>query len=176
MGAAVRQVLQCYGQSYRHDYRHSLQQLDIDMTGWPGGVRGEGVEKAFFADAAYRRGRQVGRVVATLYEEVLVDRLYRGKRQLESALPELVTQAELSLDLHGEQAPARQRRENTVLRVDAGGGTEADINWMLARGYRLMVKVRNAQRAHKLARSVRVWTSDPQVPERSLGWVEQPLA
>ena len=144
------------------------------MTGWPGGCQGEGVEKAFFPDKVHRRGRQLGRVLATRYEEVVVDRLYPGKRQLESCLIGLIGEAEEILDLRGEGKEIQNKRENTVLRVDGGGGTEADINWMLSRGYTLMVKLHNAKRTHKLAQSVETWVSDEKVPERQIGWVTQP--
>ena len=71
-------------------------------------------------------------------------------------------------------AAARRKRANTVVRVDGGGGTEADINGLLARDYRIMLKVRNAQRARKLAESVGPWVADPQVLGRQVGWVEGP--
>jgi hypothetical protein len=174
MRAALRTILLRRGQGCRHDYTRQRQVLDVDMTGWPGGCQGEGVEKAFFPDKVHRRGRQLGRVLATRYEEVVVDRLYPGKRQLESCLVGLIGEAEEILALRGEGKEIQNKRENTVLRVDGGGGTEADINWMLSRGYTLMVKLHNAKRSSKLARSVETWVSDEKVPERQIGWVTQP--
>jgi hypothetical protein len=38
------------------------------------------------------------------------------------------------------------------------------------------VKVKNWQRAVKLCRSVSSWHRDPKVPEREVGWVQQPHA
>lgn len=176
MRTALRTILHQYGQSYPHDYARQMQVLDVDMTGWPGGRQGEGVEKAFFPDKVHRRGRQLGRVLATRYDEVVVDRLYAGKRQLVNCLPELVSEAEQALNLRGDSELVTNRRKNTVLRVDGGGGTEADINWMLQRGYAIMVKLHNARRTGKLAQSVVTWVADVKVPERQIGWVERPIA
>lgn len=174
MNAAATEALQSYGQCCQHDYSQALQVLDLDLTGWPGGRRGEGVERAYFADQTHRRGRQLGRVLATRYQEVVCDRLYPGKRQLATALPDLVLTAEAVLGVGGDSEHAQKRRENTVWRVDGGGGSEANLNWLLARDYRLMIKLHNAKRAAKLARSVSEWLPDPTVPDRAIGWVQQP--
>ena len=174
MRVALREVFQQYSRSYPHDYTQGLQQVDVDMMGWPAGGQCEGAEKAFFSDRSHRRGRQLGRVLATTYDEVVVDRLYAGKRQLEHCLPQLMSEAEVVLGLQDESAASKNRRKNTVVRVDGGGGTEADINGLLARDYLIMLKVHNAQRARKLAESVVTWVTDPKVPARQVGWVGHP--
>jgi hypothetical protein len=142
--------------------------LDADITGMPAGRSGEGVEKGYFSGKRNRRGRQLGRVLATHYGEVVVDRLYPGKRQMERSLQELVTAAEGVLEL-GEK-----RRKRTIIRVDGGGGRDADVNWLLGRGYHLVVKNKNWKRANKLAASVREWHTDPKTGDREVGWVEDP--
>ena len=58
----------------------------------------------------------------------------------------------------------------------AEGGTEAHINWMLQRRYYIMVKIRNANRARKLAGTVTQWVMHPKVPDRQIGWVEHPTS
>ncbi len=68
---------------------------------------------------------------------------------------------------------SENKRNNTLVRMDAGGGEEADINWLLARDYQLLVKMKSWRRAHKLAAAVSRWFPDNQVPEREVGWVEQ---
>lgn len=167
---ALQLILQQHGQSYRHDYEAAWQVLDIDTTGLPAGRLGEGVTKGYFAGRKSCRGRQLGRVVATAYDELIVDQLYDGKRQLEHSLIPLVEMAEKALTL-GENQRAR-----TVLRVDAGGGSEANINWILQRGYFLLIKIHNWQRVRKLIRCVTDWYVDPDVPTREVGWVTQPYA
>lgn len=168
MRRALTEVYRMYGQGYRHTYRSRLQLLDVDMTGMPAGRTGEGVEKGFFSGRRNRRGRQLGRVVTTQYNEVVVDRLYRGKRQMERSLQELVTAAEEVLELD------EFRRKRTIVRVDGGGGRDADVNWMLNRGYHVVVKNKNWKRANKLAESVSKWYVDPKTGDREIGWVEEP--
>jgi len=168
MRQAVTEVYRTYGQGYRHPYQSHLQLLDVDMTGMPAGRTGEGVEKGFFSGKRNRRGRQLGRVVATQYNEVVVDRIYPGKRQMERSLQELVTSAEEVLELD------ESRRKRTIIRVDGGGGRDADVNWLLERGYHVVVKNKNWKRANKLAASVRDWHADPKTGDREVGWVEAP--
>lgn len=168
MRQALGEILRQHGQSYPHDYTKVCQLLDIDMTGMPAGRQGEAVSKGYFAGSKNRRGRQLGRVLATHYQEILVDRLYPGKRQLDKSLSELVSHAEAVLAL------TPQQRCRTILRIDAGGGDDADINWVLARDYPLLVKVKNWRRAQKLAQSVKIWYADEQVQGRDVGWVTAP--
>ncbi len=168
MRRALTEVYRMYGQGYGHPYRTRLQLLDVDMTGMPAGRTGEGVEKGFFSGKRNRRGRQLGRVVTTQYNEVVVDRLYRGKRQMERSLQELVSAVEEVLELD------EFRRKRTIIRVDGGGGRDADVNWMLSRGYHVVVKNKNWKRANKLAMSVKEWFVDPKTGDREVGWVEEP--
>jgi hypothetical protein len=80
---ALTLILRQHSRSYRHDYAAHWQVLDVDVTGMPAGRQGEGVTKGYFAKSKNRRGRQLGRVLATQYDEIVVDRLYNGKRQLD---------------------------------------------------------------------------------------------
>lgn len=168
MRQALQEIYRSYGQGYAHDYQQTEQVLDVDITGLPGGEQGEGVTKGYFRDQKRRRGRQLGRVVASLYDEVVVERLYPGNVQLERSLQALVEASETVLGLNLEQ------RQRTIIRVDGGGGRDDDLNWLLERGYLVVAKVKNWQRSCKLARSVKVWHPDPKVPERQVGWVSSP--
>src|SRR5437762_1350118 len=73
--------------------------------------------KGYSANQRNRRGRQLGRVVASRYDEVVVDRLFDGKTQLTKALQPLLLAAEQTLDLD------EGKRRRTIARVDAGGGS-----------------------------------------------------
>jgi hypothetical protein len=168
MRAAVQELYQRHSQGYHHPYGQRHQLLDVDMSGMPAGRQGQGVTKGYFSGQRNRRGRQLGRVLATEYDEIVVDRLYSGQTQLEQSLQELVQASEAVLDLD------EGRRARTVVRVDGGGGRDADVNWLLERGYLVLIKVKNWQRATKLSRSVRRWVSDPKTADRQVGWVEQP--
>lgn len=166
--AAVAEVYRRHSRGYRHDYAAGWQILDADMSGLPCGPKAACATKGYFAKQRNRRGRQLGRVVASAYDEVVVDRLFDGKTQLSAALQPLVLAAEETLGLSEAQ------RQRTVLRVDAGGGSLDDVNWALRRGYRVHAKDYSAQRAAKLAASVGEWHDDPQTPGRQVGWVTAP--
>ncbi len=170
MTSSLQTIYQAHSQGYRHGYEQRELLLDVDMTGMPAGRQGEGVTKGYFAGVKNRRGRQLGRVLATDYDEIVVDQLYEGTRQLDRALPELVKTAEEVLGLDEAQ------RARTILRLDAGGGTDPDLNWLLGRGYQVLAKVRHSQRAAKLCRSVTSWYADPKIAGREVGWVETPHA
>jgi hypothetical protein len=119
--------------------------------------------KGYFAGEKNRRSRQLGRVLATWYDEIVVDLLYDGKRQLERSLVELLALAEEVLTLD------EGKRLRTILRSDGGGGADDKINWALARGYPVLVKVKNWRRTHQLAATVRPWVPDPKVSDREGG-------
>ena len=168
MRAALKVILHQHSGCCAHDYEQQWQLLDVDVTGLPAGRQGEGVTKGYFAHQKNRRGRQLGRVLATHYDEIIVERLYTGKRQLDHSLCELVEATEALLDL------TKPQQKRTILRIDAGGGDDHNINWILERDYHLLIKARNWRRAEKLAASVTQWSADPKLPEREVGWVEQP--
>ena len=134
MEQAVATIFRARSRAFRHQYEEELQLLDVDMTGLPCGKKAEGSKKGYFSNAGIRYGRQMGRVVATHYEEIVVDQLYPGNVQLNRALRPLVTAAEEVLDLDAA------KRQRTILRIDAGGGSLDDVNWCLARGYQLHCK------------------------------------
>jgi hypothetical protein len=106
--------------------------------------------------------------LATQDEEVVVDRLFAGNVQLIKALQPLVEAAETTLQLD------EAKRARTIIRVDAGSGTLDDLNWLLARGYKIMAKEYSGQRVLRLAKTVTAWIQDPDWSERSFGWVSAP--
>jgi len=152
----------------RHDFRARMLLLDIDLTGLPCGKTCEDAAKGYQAEAGIRWGRQLGRVVAAQYEEVVIDRLYPGNLHLTKALRPLVEDLEQTLDL------SEEKRKYTVIRMDAGGGSIDDVNWLLERGYQIHGKDISAARAEGLAQAVTHWISDPKHPHRQMGWVEGP--
>lgn len=163
-------ILRQYGGSYCHDYQQHPQLLDVDLTGLIAGRLGEGVTKGYFAHQRNARGRQLGRVLATQYNELLVDQLYPGRHQLHQGLAALIAQAERTLNLSEKQ------RENTIVRVDGGGGSDPEIEWLLQRQYHILLKVKNWHRAQNLAASVTEWVPDTKVADRALGWIREPHA
>jgi len=168
MQHALDLIYRQHSRGYRHDYQAGFQLLDVDMSGLPCGPKAAFATKGYFAGQYHRRGRQLGRVLATLYEEVVVDRLFAGNVQLIKSLQPLVEAAETTLELDAA------KRARTIIRVDAGGGTLDDINWLLARGYPVMAKEYSGRRVLRLAKTVAEWIQDPAWPERSFGWVTEP--
>jgi hypothetical protein len=165
MAQALTSIYRQHSQGYRHDYATAWQVLDVDMSGLPCGRKATFATKGYFPKQRNRRGRQLGRVLATRYHEIVVDQLFEGTTQLATALQPLVVAAEGVLDLNAAT------RARTLIRVDAGGGSLDDINWLLARGYQVLAKDYSSVRSASLAASVTEWFSDPKVPEREVGWV-----
>src|SRR2546430_2636827 len=168
MQQALDEIYRRHSAAYRHVYQSSYQILDMDMSGMPCGPKAAMATKGYFANERNRRGRQLGRVVASRYGEVVTDRLFDGKTQLTKALVPLLLAAEQTLDLD------EGKRRRTIVRVDAGGGSLDDVNWMLARGYLVHTKDYSGKSAAKLAKTVTCWFDDPHIPERQFGLVTEP--
>ena len=165
MEQALNEIFRRHGAAYPHNYDEGLQLLDIDMTGMPCGPNQEGSRKGYFGKNNFRYGRQLGRVIATHYEEIVVDQLFTGDVQLTTALQPLVLAAEESLELD------EAKRRRSVIRVDAGGGSFDNVNWCLERGYHFHGKMFSSNRAEALAATVEEWFTDRRKPERQVGWI-----
>lgn len=165
MQQALDVIYRQHAAAARHDYGQSLQILDIDFSGAPCGPKAALATPGYFARSRNRIGRQIGRVVASRYDEIVTERLYAGNVQLSTALAELLAGAETTLRLD----PAQRAR--TVIRVDAGGGSVANVNAVLAAGYHYHGKDYAGRRAAELALSVPQWHSDPRIDGRQAGWV-----
>lgn len=163
--AALTTIYRRHSQGYQHPYADMYQWLDVDLSGMPCGPKAALATKGYFAHQRNRRGRQLGRVLATRYGEIVTDQVFAGTMGLVTALIPLVEAAEAVLDLD------EAKRRRTILRVDSGGGSIADINWALERGYHVHTKDYSRQRARILGQSVTAWYDDPQIPGRQVGWV-----
>ena len=106
MEQAMESIYRQHSQGYRHDYARQYQILDVDMSGMPCGKKAALASKGYFAKQRNRRGRQLGRVLASRYEEVVVDRLFDGTTQLTKALQPLMQAAEQTLGLTNANASA----------------------------------------------------------------------
>lgn len=166
--AALITIYRQHSRGYQHDYAHAYQLLDADMSGVPCGPKAACATKGYFAKQRNRRGRQLGRVIATHYGEIVVDRVFAGTTQLSTALRPLVEATATTLALTPEQ------RQRTILRVDSGGGSLEDVNWVLAQEYQYHGKDYSSVRAARLAASVQEWVADPRIAGREVGWVQEP--
>ena len=169
--AAMDLIYQAQSQGYRHDYGAHRQLLDLDMSGQPCGPKAECATKGYFAKQRNRRGRQLGRVVASRYHEIVVDRLFPGTVQLAPAFQPLVEAAAKTLGMEGEGGEDRRRR--TILRVDSGAGSVKEIIGALSQGYLYHGKDYSPRRAERLAESVTHWVDDPKGGGRQVGYVTE---
>ncbi|MEO1391124.1 MAG: hypothetical protein AAFV85_27645 [Cyanobacteria bacterium J06634_6] len=124
MRQAIDEIYRAHSQGYRHDYDQQLQILDIDMSGQPCGPKADFATKGYFAGKRNRKGRQLGRVLATRYNEIACDRTFEGTVQLTKALQPLMRATEQTLALEDDAA----KRARTLVRVDSGGGSRKDID------------------------------------------------
>jgi hypothetical protein len=168
MKHAFKALMKSHSRAYRHPYQTKLQVLDVDMTGLPCDRKAEKASKGYFANKPGRYGRQMARVVATHYEEVVLDWVGPGNVQLNKVLRPLIEETQWMLDLDAG------RRARTVLRIDAGGGSINDVNWLLKRGYHIHSKDVSVQRAAGIAPTVKEWFPDPRHPGRQVGWATCP--
>ena len=150
-----------------HTWRSGWLILDVDLTGMPCGKKAEKSMKGYFSQPRVRRGRQQGRVLASQYGEIVVDELYPGNTNLLPALPGLIQKAEQVLAL------TPWKRQHTLIRIDAGGGTVDALNDLLAQGYAVVSREYSASRASQLVKRVKEWVDDPERPGRQLGWVQE---
>src|SRR6266545_4382819 len=131
---ALTTIYRQHAQGYAHDYTAAWQILDADLTGLPCGKKAAFASKGYFPQQRYRRGRQLGRVLASNYHEIVVDQLFNGTTYLRTALRPLLEATERILKLD------EAKRVRTIVRVDAGGGSVSEINWLLSQGYQLHAK------------------------------------
>lgn len=165
MHQAMDLIYRRHGRGYGHDDTRSLQLWDADMTGMPCGKKAAFASTGYFAKPRNRRGRQLGRVLATRYDAVVVERLFAGTTPLTTALHPLVLAAEKTLELDDEP------RRRTLWRLEAGGGRVEAVNWLLGRGSPVHGQDDSGTRAQNLAAQVTAGVDDPRIPERHVGGV-----
>jgi hypothetical protein len=163
--SAFAAAFQRFGAAMRHDFSKQLLLLDVDLTGTTCGKKAEGATKGYFAHRKNKTGRQVGRVLASEYDEVVCDAVEAGTEQLAALVPSLVRRAEVVLKL------SHKGKERTLIRLDGGGGTKEDINWLCEEGYRFLAKLYSWRNFKPCAESVEQWTDDPRTPGRQVGRV-----
>ena len=146
--------------------------VDIDLSSLPIGKHAEGSEKGYVAKKPNTYTRQLARMVCGETQEIFTQGLYPGKTNSDAVFKPMLSKLETVLELDTVEKRSRVR-----LRFDAGFGTDANINYALWRGYRLIGKMYNSRRIQKLVATVEDWVSLPTrkgIKGRSAGWVKQP--
>lgn len=144
---ASQTLWQQHGRTRCHNFTERLL-LDIDLTGLPASRLAEGSEKGYFSQRKNSYGRQVARVSAPAYHETLLSLLYPGSQSGLKTFKSAMRATQALLTLTPEQ------RRQTVLRTDAGLGTDDNINWALSHDYQVLMKGYNGKRAQAFARRI----------------------
>lgn len=147
-----------------HDYARRVQVLEVARTGMPCGTTAAFASTGYVATQRHRRGRPLGRGLATRDDAIVVERLGSGTTPLTAALQPLGLVAEQTLALDEDQ------RRRTLWRIDAGGGRVEEGHWLRGRGDHVHGKDDAGTRAQTRAARVTPWGHDPRIPERQVGW------
>jgi hypothetical protein len=139
---------QQHSRTLRHDFGSGWLLLDYDATALLISKHAQGSERGYFSGQRNAYGRQLVRIAAPTYHETLASYLYPGRTQAFATLPAAMKALAQRLPL----TPAQRGR--TILRSDAGVGTDRNINWLLATGYQVLSKGFNHSRAEAQARRV----------------------
>lgn len=94
MQKAMEKIYQEQSLGIENNYNQQLQILDIDFTEMTCGKLSEEAKKRYFPENKADRGRQIDRVLAIIYQKIVLDKLYVGNIQLKNYLQELVIEAE----------------------------------------------------------------------------------
>jgi hypothetical protein len=158
-----------HSQTMRHDFEKQWLMIDIDPTGLPASRHAEGSRKGYFSGRRNRYGRQLARLSVPTYHETLCSLLYPGNQQASTMLKPSITMAQGFLGL------AREMRQQTIVRSDAGLGTDGNINWLLWLNYQILMKGFSGSRSVNFAKKLsdQDWTEDPS-RKRWIAWAPNP--
>jgi hypothetical protein len=157
-----------HGLALQHNFSETWLILDIDLTGLITSQDAEGSTKGYFANQRGKRGRQLCRVLATPYQEVVWQSLVPGNTLSKAMLKPAMTGGQQRLQL------SKAQRKQTLVRWDAGFGTDENINWLLYHHYQILGKVYAHRRVTKLRQSIGEWIPTPSSPGREVAVVRQP--
>jgi hypothetical protein len=134
-------------QVLHHDFARDWLWLDLDLTPLPISKHAEGSTKGKFAQKnSY--GRQLARVHAPQYHETLFSRIYPGKQQSSPTYGPMLDTLATSLRLRPEQ------RARTVLRSDAGFGSDDNVDRALNAHWQVLTKGKGGRRPRAYADQV----------------------
>ena len=155
---AIEAIQRSHSALFSHNYfEGEMLLLEVDLTGLRASKKAELSTKGYFSGERNATGRQLVRVSTPNYDEIVFEKLYPGNTNSCEVLKQTLTEVERILGLD------RAMRRRTLVRLDGGFGTDANLNWLIWRGYEFVAKGYGGTRAGKLAASV---------PEE--GWREGP--
>ncbi len=145
---AVEAIHRTNSPIFSHPFEQEMLLLEVDLTGLRASKGAEGSTKGYFSGERNRTGRQLVRVSAPGYGELIFEKLYPGNTTSCEVLKETLKEVERFLDLD------EAKRKQNLLRIDGGFGTDENLNWLCWRGYQFVAKGYGGRRANKLAKSV----------------------
>ena len=156
--------------------QQQLVTIDLDLAGQPASQNAEGSSKGYFSKKRNIYGRQLARVLVPHTQEIVAEALYPGNQHSCTVFKDMVQKMEQVLGLD-----TKEKRKLVRLRLDAGFGTDENLNYALFRGYQVLAKMFSGNRARVLAQSVQQWVDAPTQTQRSkeqpatrpVGWVEK---
>jgi hypothetical protein len=152
----------------KHPFAKKTLVLDVDLTGLLASTHAEESTKGYFANRRGQTGRQLCRLIATDYQEIVMQALVPGNTLSQVMLRPALQEAQQLLQLSDAM------RRQTLLRWDAGFGTDRNINWMLSQQYQILGKMFSSKRVHKLAKSVTEWVKTEPASGREYGLITTP--
>lgn len=166
---ALSRLLCQHGQTLAHDFDQHWLLVDVDTTGLLASRHAEGSRQGYISGQINRFGRQLARVTSVSYHENLYSRLYPGNQQAATVLKAALQDVETLC----RWTPAQCA--HIIVRMDAGLGTDGNVNWLLHRSYQVLTKGFSGSRAVKLARGVAAgdWQEDAD-RKRAIAWAPPP--
>lgn len=159
-----------HSQTLQHDFQAQWLVFDLDLTGLLASRRAEGSEKGYFSGQRNRYGRQVVRVSVPPYHETILSCLYPGNQSGNTTFKPTMQQIQTFLALTEVQ------RRRTILRSDAGLGTDENVKWALWLRYQVLTKGFSGRRAQSWAAKIpeQEWLPDPEARQRWIAWAPTP--
>lgn len=158
-----------YSRTMSHNFDKQWLMIDIDPTSLVASRRAQGSRRGYISGKRNQYGRQVARLSIPTYHETLYSLLYPGNQPAAPTLKPAITTAQEFLGL------GRDQRQRTIIRSDAGLGTDGNINWLLWLNYQVLMKGFSGHRATNFAKKLNEtdWQEDPP-RQRWIAWAPNP--
>jgi hypothetical protein len=159
-----------HSQTMPHPFAQAWLVLDIDLTGLQASKNAEESCKGYFSGQRNQYGRQVVRVSVPTYHETLLSYLYPGNQPGNLTFKPTLALIHEFLDLSKEQC------QRTILRCDAGFGTDENVKWALWQRYQVLMKGYSGRRAQSWASQIAAdaWIEVNVGTQRSMARVVHP--
>lgn len=108
---AIESIQCSHSALFSHDFEQEMLLLEVDLTGLRASKQAEGSTKGYFSGERNTTGRQLVRVSAPRYGEVIFEKLYPGNTNSCEVLKESLSEVERLLELGGHE------RKRTLIRI-----------------------------------------------------------